>query len=99
MKSVGASGRLLLFVLHYSSFCLLCVVCLHVSLWLIGAASPPRSIYYLHEEVKDKPFELELTWVCDESGRKHTLVPEELRQEAIKYAVEEKKKVMPAVVS
>lgn len=55
-----------------------------------------RIIYYLHDEVKDKPFELELTWVCDESGRKHTLVPEELRQEAIKYAVEEKKKAEEA---
>jgi len=33
--------------------------------------------------VKDKDFELELSWVCDESGRQHTLVPDEVRQEAI----------------
>lgn len=52
------------------------------------------SIYKLHDDVKDKDFELELTWVCAESNRscgiliecvilirKHVLVPEDLRKE------------------
>lgn len=55
-----------------------------------------RIIYYLHDEVKDKPFELELTWVCDESKRKHQLVPEDLRQEAIALAIEAKKRAEEA---
>lgn len=58
------------------------------------------SIYKLHDDVKDKDFELELTWVCAESNRscgiliecvilirKHVLVPEDLRKEAIRKAV------------
>lgn len=40
-------------------------------------------IYQLHDEVKDKPFELELSWICDASKKKHQFVPKELLQEAI----------------
>jgi len=39
-------------------------------------------IYSIHDEVKDKPFELELSWVCDASHRKHVLVPKEVLEEA-----------------
>ena len=49
-------------------------------------------IYKLHDDVKDKDFELELTWVCAESNRKHVLVPEEIKQEAIKKAMAAKQK-------
>jgi len=49
-------------------------------------------IYKLHDDIKDKAFELEMTWVCDESGRKHQYVPEELRLEAVKAAKELKEK-------
>jgi len=49
-------------------------------------------IYKLHDDVKDKDFELEMSWVCDESDRKHVMVPEELRAEAIKAAKEAKDK-------
>lgn len=49
-------------------------------------------IYKLHDDIKDKAFELEMTWVCDESGRKHTTIPEDLREEAVKAAVEAKEK-------
>lgn len=49
-------------------------------------------IYKLHDDIKDKAFELEMTWVCDESGRKHRTIPEDLRQEAVKAAVEAKEK-------
>jgi len=51
-----------------------------------------RIIYNLHDEVKDKEFELEISWVCDESNRKHMLVPDELRDEAVRLAVEAKEK-------
>ncbi|ORX69685.1 N-terminal nucleophile aminohydrolase [Linderina pennispora] len=45
-----------------------------------------RIIYSAHDETKDKLFELELSWVCEESGRKHQRVPKELIEEAIQYA-------------
>eukprot|EP00485_Elphidium_margaritaceum_P004906 CAMPEP_0202688668 /NCGR_PEP_ID=MMETSP1385-20130828/4148_1 /ASSEMBLY_ACC=CAM_ASM_000861 /TAXON_ID=933848 /ORGANISM="Elphidium margaritaceum" /LENGTH=265 /DNA_ID=CAMNT_0049343691 /DNA_START=65 /DNA_END=862 /DNA_ORIENTATION=- len=32
-------------------------------------------IYQIHDEVKDKPFELEMSWVCDASQKKHQLLP------------------------
>eukprot|EP00296_Roombia_truncata_P008133 JP446609.1.p1 GENE.JP446609.1~~JP446609.1.p1 ORF type:complete len:251 (+),score=58.56 JP446609.1:28-780(+) len=47
-----------------------------------------KIIYSVHDEVKDKAFELELSWVCDESNRRHQLVPKDLLQEAEKQAKE-----------
>jgi len=32
------------------------------------------SIYGVHDEAKDKAFELELSWICDESKRQHEKV-------------------------
>ena len=40
-------------------------------------------IYSLHDEVKDKPFEMELSWICDDSDRKHRLVPQSVFDEAV----------------
>lgn len=51
-----------------------------------------RIIYKLHDDIKDKDFELEMSWVCDETDKKHVLVPEELRSEAAREAAEIKKK-------
>merc|ERR1711871_1005677 len=41
-----------------------------------------KIIYGVHDEVKDKEFELEMSWICDESGRVHQPVPKELQAEA-----------------
>ena len=46
-----------------------------------GAKKVAEILYRIHDEVKDKAFELELTWVCDESGRKHVRVPEDFKRE------------------
>lgn len=51
-----------------------------------------RIIYKLHDDVKDKDFELEMSWVCDASDRKHVLVPADLKNEAVKAAKEAKEK-------
>jgi 20S proteasome subunit alpha 7 len=51
-----------------------------------------RIIYKLHDEVKDKELELELSWVCDESNRLHVPVPDPYRSEAIRLAQEAKKR-------
>ena len=46
------------------------------------------SIYAVHDEAKDKDFELEMTWVCEETGGKHFPVPKELLEEAERLAKE-----------
>lgn len=45
-----------------------------------------RIIYLVHDELKDKNFELEMSWVCEESGGKHEKVPEHLFLDAEKKA-------------
>eukprot|EP00736_Rhodelphis_marinus_P011211 Rmarinus@m.22944 len=41
-----------------------------------------KVIYHVHDDVKDKDFELEMSWVCDESNRIHQFVPADLKAEA-----------------
>ncbi|XP_073100613.1 proteasome subunit alpha type-3 isoform X2 [Elaeis guineensis] len=51
-----------------------------------------KTIYAVHDEAKDKAFELEMSWVCDESNRQHQKVPDDLLEEAkaaAKAALEE----------
>eukprot|EP00616_Rhizochromulina_sp_CCMP1243_P003727 CAMPEP_0118962048 /NCGR_PEP_ID=MMETSP1173-20130426/525_1 /TAXON_ID=1034831 /ORGANISM="Rhizochromulina marina cf, Strain CCMP1243" /LENGTH=262 /DNA_ID=CAMNT_0006910267 /DNA_START=29 /DNA_END=817 /DNA_ORIENTATION=+ len=51
-----------------------------------------KIIHTLHEPGKDKPFELELSWLCEESGWEHKHVPTELKvavEEAAKSEIEE----------
>ena len=43
-------------------------------------------VYSQHDPAKDKPIELELSWVCDATGRQHKLVPPELKAEAVAAA-------------
>jgi len=45
-----------------------------------------RIIYMVHDDVKDKAFELELSWVCAESNNNHEFVPKDLQDEAEKLA-------------
>jgi 20S proteasome subunit alpha 7 len=45
-----------------------------------------RIIYQVHDELKDKEFELELSWVCEESKGRHEFVPLELFQDAERQA-------------
>ncbi len=44
------------------------------------------SIYAVHDDVKDKAFELELSWICQESNNLHKFVPNDLKEEAERYA-------------
>jgi len=41
-----------------------------------------KVLYMTHDPSKDKPIEIELSWVCDESKRMHALVPKALHAEA-----------------
>ncbi|KAK4392572.1 Proteasome subunit alpha type-3 [Sesamum angolense] len=57
-----------------------------------GVIEVAKIIYGVHDEAKDKAFELEMSWVCDESNRQHQKVPDSLLEEAkeaAKAALEE----------
>lgn len=45
-----------------------------------------KIIYTVHDKVKDKEFELELSWVGEVTGGKHQVVPADIKAEAEKYA-------------
>ncbi len=45
-----------------------------------------QSIYTVHDDVKDKEFELELSWICAESNFEHQMVPKQIQEEAEKHA-------------
>ncbi|PWN51222.1 putative PRE10-20S proteasome subunit C1 [Violaceomyces palustris] len=47
-----------------------------------------KIIYKVHDEAKDKEFELEMSWIGPETDGKHQLVPDELRKEAARKAKE-----------
>lgn len=47
-----------------------------------------KVIYSVHDETKDKNFELELGWISKENGGKFEFVPKALFEEAEKYAKE-----------
>lgn len=49
-----------------------------------------KIIVNVHDETKDKLYEVEMVWVCDESGKMAQTVPQELVDEARKQAEEEK---------
>ena len=44
------------------------------------------SIYSVHDEVKDKEFELEMAWISPESGHQFEVVPAALQSEAVAFA-------------
>lgn len=48
-----------------------------------------KIIHMLHDEGKDKPFELELSWLCKESEWKHVQVPSALKDEVEQAAIKE----------
>ncbi|CAM9188890.1 unnamed protein product, partial [Ectocarpus sp. 13 AM-2016] len=45
-----------------------------------------KILHVLHDEAKDKPFELEMSWVCEESGWKYQAVPQAQVKEAEEWA-------------
>lgn len=47
-----------------------------------------KIIYVVHDEVKDKNFELELSWIGEVTNGKHQWVPKDIAEAAEKYAKE-----------
>lgn len=50
-----------------------------------GLKEISRIIHIIHDDVKDKPFEFEASWICEESNWEHVEVPKDLRQEAVEW--------------
>lgn len=50
-----------------------------------------RSIFAAHDEVKDKLFKMELSWVCEESNGVHQLVPTEWYNKAYAAGMDAKR--------
>lgn len=44
-----------------------------------------KILYKVHDD-DGKPFEIEMSWICDDSNRKHERVPESLKQDAERIA-------------
>jgi 20S proteasome subunit alpha 7 len=51
-----------------------------------GVKQLARMIYSIYEEGKDKPFEIEMSWLCEESGWEHKGVPRGVISEAVEWA-------------
>jgi len=51
-----------------------------------GVKQLARIIYTLYDEGKDKPFELEMSWLCEESGWKHQGVPRDVIKQSVEWA-------------
>jgi len=51
-----------------------------------------RILYKLHDDAKDKDMEIELSWISDDTKRKHVLAPKEVHEEAVREALEAKRK-------
>jgi 20S proteasome subunit alpha 7 len=49
---------------------------------------PFTSIYLVHEDAQEKEFELEMSWIGDETDGLHQPVPKELCEEAERKAKE-----------
>ena len=47
------------------------------------------SIYLVHDDAKEKEFELEMSWIGDESNGVHLPVPKDLHDEAEQKAKEQ----------
>mmetsp|Transcript_40315 Transcript_40315/g.59252 ORF Transcript_40315/g.59252 Transcript_40315/m.59252 type:complete len:273 (+) Transcript_40315:140-958(+) len=51
-----------------------------------GVKQLARIIHLLHDEAKEKPFELEMSWLCEESQWEHRGVPKKTIAEAVEWA-------------
>ena len=54
-----------------------------------GVKQLAKIIYTLHDASKDKPFELEMSWLCEQSGWKHEGVPLDVISSAVEWAKKE----------
>lgn len=53
-----------------------------ITLFLTSSLIEHSSIYLVHDELKDKQFELELSWVSKDTKGRHEMVPREIAAEA-----------------
>lgn len=54
-----------------------------------GVKELAKMVYGIQDESKDKPFELEMSWLCEESGWEHKGVPRDIIKESVEAAKRE----------
>jgi 20S proteasome subunit alpha 7 len=54
-----------------------------------GVRQLAKIVHALHDDAKDKPFELEMSWLCEGSGWRHEGVPRDAISEAVEWAKRE----------
>mmetsp|Transcript_5 Transcript_5/g.14 ORF Transcript_5/g.14 Transcript_5/m.14 type:complete len:274 (+) Transcript_5:128-949(+) len=54
-----------------------------------GVKQLAKIIHSLHDSAKDKPFELEMSWLCEGTGWKHKGVPKDVIASAVEWAKKE----------
>ena len=54
-----------------------------------GVRQLAKIVHALHDGAKDKPFELEMSWLCEGSGWKHEGVPRDVISAAVEWAKKE----------
>jgi 20S proteasome subunit alpha 7 len=59
----------------------MCVFCMYAA-DLISQRCIINSIYLVHDDAKEKDFELEMSWIGDETNGLHLPVPKDLMEEA-----------------
>jgi hypothetical protein len=60
----------------------------HVYLRWLSYGQHYNSIHLVHDDAKEKEFELELSWIGDETNGHHVAVPKDLFEEADRKARE-----------
>jgi len=53
-----------------------------------------KILHGVHDDIKDKEFELELSWLCEESKWEHVKVPKNLWEQANNAGIEHKKQLV-----
>jgi hypothetical protein len=46
----------------------------------------PCSLHTVHDDTKDKPMEIEMSWISEASGWRHQFIPKDVQAEAITWA-------------
>lgn len=82
-EAVVEAARMYVFLIVFDCVCV-CVVRRCGALMMVVACS----IYLVHDDAKEKDFELEMTWVGEETNGVHLPVPQDLFDEASQKAKE-----------
>jgi 20S proteasome subunit alpha 7 len=65
----------------------MCVLqCIAARLHALCTNTCPCSLHTVHDDTKDKPMEIEMSWISEASGWRHQFIPKDVQAEAITWA-------------